>query len=94
MFSELNLVQGSTASRYLSPSLPLCLRFKRRLQLMVPIRRLQSSILGVWLTLTQAGVTPACLQTISSPHVHAMVIRRLVIVAFGWTAGHHHDAFL
>ena len=60
MFSELNLVQGSTASRYLSPSLPFCLRFKRRLQLMMPIRRLQNSILGVWLTLTQTGFTPAC----------------------------------
>jgi hypothetical protein len=27
MFSELNLVQGLTASQYLSPSLPFCLRF-------------------------------------------------------------------
>jgi hypothetical protein len=31
--------------------------------------------LGVWLALTQAGFPPACQSTISSPHVHAMVIR-------------------
>ena len=73
MLSELNLVQGLTASQYLSPSLPFCLRFKRRLQLMMPIRRQQNSILGVWLTLTQAAVTPACLQTISSPHDHMVL---------------------
>ena len=60
MFSELNLVQGLTASQYLSPSLPFCLRFKRRIQLMMPIRRQQNSILGVWLMLTQAGIPPAC----------------------------------
>ena len=34
----------------------------------VLIRTLQHSILGTWLTLTQAGVTPASHQTISSPH--------------------------
>ena len=38
IFSELNLVQGSTASRYLSPSLPLCIRSGQPLQLMVPNR--------------------------------------------------------
>ncbi|TWU51548.1 hypothetical protein Poly59_31400 [Rubripirellula reticaptiva] len=32
MFSELNLVQGLTASQYLSPSLPFCLRFNVGLQ--------------------------------------------------------------
>ena len=40
----------------------------------VLIRSLQHSILGVWLALTQAGVPPASLQTISSPHVHSFVI--------------------
>ena len=40
----------------------------------VPIRTLQHSILGTWLTLTQAGVSPASHQIISSPHVHAIVI--------------------
>jgi hypothetical protein len=36
---------------------------------------LQHSILGPWLTATQAGVPPACLQTISSSHVQHFVIR-------------------
>ena len=40
------------------------------------IRQLQHSILGPWLAFTQAGITPASHQTISSPHVHAVVIRR------------------
>ena len=32
MLSELNLVQGLTASQYLSPSLPFCLRFNAGLR--------------------------------------------------------------
>ena len=40
------------------------------------IDSLQPSILGLWLRATHAGVTPACHQTISSPHVHGLVIRR------------------
>ena len=39
------------------------------------IPTLQNSILGVWLTLTQAGFPPASLQDIASPHVDGMVIR-------------------
>ena len=41
------------------------------------IRWLQHSILGLWLAVTQAGLTPARLQTISSPHVHRMVLLTL-----------------
>jgi hypothetical protein len=74
MFSELNLVQGSAASRYLSPSLPLCLRFNQPLQLMVLIGWLQNSILSLRLTVTQAGFTPARLQDLASPHTHVMVL--------------------
>jgi len=40
------------------------------------IRPLQHSILGLWLTATQAGSAPASHQTISSPHVHRFVHRR------------------
>ncbi len=47
--------------------------------------RLQNSILGLWLGATQAGISPAILPTISSPHVQfdgsrlfaAVPIRRL-----------------
>ena len=44
------------------------------------IRILQPSILGLWLRATHAGVSPACLQTISSPHVHAIVNTRVAIL--------------
>ena len=40
------------------------------------IDTLQHSILGTWLTFTQAGVPPASHQTISSPHVHRFVLPR------------------
>jgi hypothetical protein len=43
------------------------------------IAKLQHSILGVRLTLTQAGVTPARLQLISSPHLHPMVTQLSVM---------------
>ncbi|MFN9414747.1 MAG: hypothetical protein ACK57V_20570, partial [Pirellula sp.] len=35
---------------------------------------LQHSILGSWLAATQVGVSPTCLQLISSTHVHRLVI--------------------
>ena len=35
---------------------------------------LQPSILGLWLRATHAGVTPACHQNISSPHVQRFVM--------------------
>lgn len=41
------------------------------------IDSLQPSILGLWLRATHAGVTPACHQNISSPHVHCIVMRFL-----------------
>ena len=41
----------------------------------VLIRSLQCSILSVWLTLTQAGFTPASQSDLASPHVHRMVRR-------------------
>ena len=53
-----------------SSSLPFCLRFKVALRAEALIDTLQNSILGAWLTLTQAGSPPACQSTISSPHVH------------------------
>ena len=37
------------------------------------IDTLQHSIMGLWLRATHAGVTPACRQIISSPHVHRFV---------------------
>ena len=46
--------------------------FATHLSALIPT--LQHSILGVWLTLTQAGYPPACQQTISSPHVHRFVL--------------------
>ena len=52
---------------------------------------LQPSILGLWLRATHAGVTPACHQNISSPHVHRIVrpvsIRRRTQRSFdrNWT---------
>jgi len=39
------------------------------------IPTLQHSIRSLWLGATPAGFTPACHQTISSPHVHWFVIR-------------------
>ena len=42
---------------------------------MMPIRRLQNSILSLWLAVTQAGLSPAGLQDLASPHVHRMVRR-------------------
>jgi hypothetical protein len=39
------------------------------------IRILQPSILGLWLKAIHAGVSPACHQTISSPHVQPFVLR-------------------
>jgi len=38
------------------------------------IDSLQHSIRSLWLRATPAGITPACHQTISSPHVHFIVI--------------------
>ena len=50
------------------------------------IRKLKHSILGLWLAVTQAGVTPARLRTISSPHLHSMVrpasLKRVFVA--GW----------
>ena len=46
------------------------------------IDSLQHSIRSLWLRATPAGITPACHQTISSPHVHGYVIldhRRLLL---------------
>ena len=37
------------------------------------IDSMQHSIMGLWLRATHAGVTPACRQIISSPHVHRIV---------------------
>ena len=37
------------------------------------IAALQHSIEGLWLRATLTGFTPACQQTISSPHVHRFV---------------------
>ena len=70
---KISELMSFTAGRPLpvdSPSLPFCVRFKMRFRRKRLIRILQHSILGTWLTLTQAGVPPACHQTISSPHVH------------------------
>ena len=39
------------------------------------IDSLQHSIRSLWLRATPAGITPACHQTISSPHVHCFVSR-------------------
>ncbi|TWT79649.1 hypothetical protein CA13_10540 [Planctomycetes bacterium CA13] len=67
-----------------SSSLPLCVRFNRRLRgttcdsrqlLWALILRLQHSILGVWLALTQAGFPPASQSDLASPHVYRLVIR-------------------
>jgi len=38
------------------------------------IQSLQHSIPGAWLTLTQAGVTPASQSDLASPHVHRFVL--------------------
>ncbi|SMP75003.1 hypothetical protein SAMN06265222_118103 [Neorhodopirellula lusitana] len=59
-----------------SSSLPFCVRFQRRLQLMMSIRRLQHSIPGVWRTLTRTGITPASQSDLASPHVHFFVLQR------------------
>ena len=45
------------------------------------IDSLQHSIMGLWLRATHAGVTPACRQIISSPHLHLFVLRALVTVS-------------
>ena len=73
--SELNTIQGGVASPCLSSSLPFCVRFNWALQVGEPtlIAKLQHSILGSWLVITQVGVTPTCLQVISSTHVHRLV---------------------
>ena len=63
-----------------SSSLPLCIRFKMRFQLMMPIRIMQCSILGAWLALTQAGFTPASQSDLASPHVHPLVRRHIEAV--------------
>ena len=74
MLSELNTIQGATASPYLSSPLPFCLRFNVALRDVRPlIATLQNSILGPWRAVTQAGASPARHQTISSSHVHALV---------------------
>ncbi|MFN9639448.1 MAG: hypothetical protein ACK56W_05465, partial [Pirellula sp.] len=41
---------------------------------------LQHSILGSWLAATQVGVSPTCLQLISSTHVHRLVIRSIFMI--------------
>ena len=41
------------------------------------IDTLQHSILGAWLTPTQAGVTPASQTELANPHVDHIVIHRL-----------------
>ena len=81
MISELNTIQGSTASRYLSSSHPFCVRFNESLRkrrqdhgFTILIDALQHSIPGLSLTATRAGIPPACHQNISSPHVHSIVI--------------------
>ena len=43
------------------------------------INTLQHSIRSLWLTVTPAGVSPACLQNISSTHVHGFVRRRFCV---------------
>ena len=47
------------------------------------IPTLQNSILGVWLTLTQAGFPPASLQDIASPHVDVMGLPPVYCTALG-----------
>ena len=92
MFSELNLVQGSAANRYLSPSLPFCFTLQRWTSAagrLIPT--LQNSISGVWQTLTQAGFPPASLQDIASPHVHCLVRRLCEHQSMRVVAGRHHD---
>ena len=61
-------------SPYLSSSLPFCVRFNQRLRRNRLIRWLQHSIRGLWLEATPAGFAPARPQTISSPHVHPIVL--------------------
>jgi hypothetical protein len=82
MISELNTIQGSTASRYLSSSHPFCVRFNESLRkrrqdhgFTILIDALQHSIPGLRLTATRAGIPPACHQNISSPHVQFIVHR-------------------
>jgi len=69
-------------SPYLSSSLPLCVRFNQRLRRARLIRWLQHSLRGLWLEATPAGFTPACQQTISSPHVHGLVRHRFFVLPF------------
>jgi hypothetical protein len=82
---KISELMSFTAGRPLpvdSPSLPFCVRFnvalRRRRQhygFTLLIDTLQHSIRSLWLRATPAGVPPACLQTISSPHVHFFVRR-------------------
>ena len=68
-------VRQSIRWRKRRPSgLPFCVRFNQRLWRDRLIRRLQHSIQGLWLKATPAGFAPARHQTISSPHVHAVVL--------------------
>jgi hypothetical protein len=80
---KISELMSFTAGRPLpvdSPSLPFCVRFNVPLQrrrqhygFTFLIDTLQHSIRSLWLRATPAGVTPACHQTISSPHVHFLV---------------------
>ena len=82
---KISELMSFTAERPLpvsSPSLPFCVRFneplRRRRQhygFTLLIDSLQHSIRSLWLRATPAGITPACHQTISSPHVHCFVSR-------------------
>ena len=67
-----------------SSSLPFCLRFNGGLrQLRALYRRCKTRYeASGWLRVTPAGSTPARLQTISSTHVHAVVIPHLTQQAF------------
>ncbi len=82
MFSELNTVQGGTLLPYPFILTTFLCTLQPATSAIRLIRKLQHSILGLWLAVTQAGVTPARLQTISSPHLHGLVIR-LTTLRFG-----------
>ena len=61
--AEFSIRQATKASPRASPEHP-------RRSFMA---KLQHSILSLWLRVTQAGITPACIQFISSTHVHLLV---------------------
>lgn len=75
MISELNTIHNRTTT----PGAFTPTSFTRTLQRSTSrntlLRTLQHSIRSLGLGVTSTGVPPACLQTIASPHVHAIVTR-------------------